>query len=144
MISALWLAQRGRMEGLTRIVYFALAMQGVGLLLFTVTNIIWLAIPCLIMVGFFMLGAGVAAQTLIQNVAEARVRARVLSLFILISWGLPAIGALIAGWLSDLFGLQITIAVGAVAALLLALAIRPAGMRLAPGLERVEDGAGKS
>jgi len=138
MVASLWLAHRGRTEGLTRLVTWALAIQGVALTLFAMTDIIWLAIPCLLVVGFFMLTAGVGSQTLIQNVCESRVRSRVLSLFILLSWGLPAIGALVAGWLSEFFGLQLTIAVGAAATLVIWLWARRAGDRLAVALERVE------
>jgi MFS family permease len=141
LVASLWLARRGRMAGLTRIVTGALAIQGVALVLFTVTDVIWLAIGFLLVLGFFMLTAGIGAQTLIQNVVDAKVRSRVLSLFILISWGLPAIGALIAGWLSEFFGLQLTIAVGAAATLVIWLWARAAGARLAPGLERIEDEA---
>jgi MFS family permease len=141
MVASLWLAHRGRTEGLTRLAATSLAMQGVALVLFTVTNVIWLAIPCLLVVGFFMLAAGVSSQTLIQNVAEARVRSRVLALFILLSWGLPAIGALIAGWLSEFFGLQLTIAVGAAATIGIWLWARAAGERLAPDLERTDEAA---
>lgn len=139
MVASLWLAHRGRMEGLTRIVTTALAIQGLALVLFALTDVIWLAIPFLVVVGFFMLTAGVGAQTLIQNATDSKVRARVLSLFILISWGLPAVGAVIAGWLSEFFGLQLTIAVGAAATLGIWLWTRAAGARLAPDLERIDE-----
>lgn len=141
LVASLWLAHRGRMAGLTRIVTGALAIQGVALVLFTVTNIIWLATGFLLVLGFFMLTAGIGAQTLIQNVVDVKVRSRVLSLFILISWGLPAVGALIAGWLSEYFGLQLTIAVGAAATIAIWLWARTAGARLAPELEHVEEDA---
>ncbi len=61
---------------------------------------------------------GISSQTLIQSVVDPRVRARVMSLYIIISWGVPAIGALIMGWLANFSGLQITLAGGGVLGLL--------------------------
>jgi hypothetical protein len=39
-------------------------------------------------------------------------RARVMSLFIRISWGLSAFGALAAGWITNFAGLPLTMAAG--------------------------------
>jgi len=83
-----------------------------------------------------MLMGGVASQTLIQNAVDSAMRARVMSLFVLISWGLPAFGALLMGWIAEFFGLQLTIGVGAALAALLWLWARRAGPRLAIDLER--------
>lgn len=126
MISGLWLAQRGRTGGLTRLVTTSLLIQGVGLLLFTVTEAagqatgvdprigIWVGAFFLSVVGFYMLVGGVGSQTLMQNAVDSRMRARVMSLFIVISWGVPALGALAAGWIADSIGLPLTIGAGAV------------------------------
>ena len=65
-----------------------------------------------------MLVTGTAAQSLIQNAAEAEMRARAVSFFILLNWGMPAFGALVAGWISSIVGMQPTIAGGAIIALL--------------------------
>lgn len=123
MVSGLWLAQRGRTAGLTALVTTSLLMQGVGLLLFTVIDVtgldtrigIWIGGFFLGVVGFYMLAAGVGSQTLMQNAVESRMRARVMSLFIVISWGVPALGALAAGWIADSIGLPLTIGAGAAA-----------------------------
>ena len=90
-------------------------------------------------IGFFMLLAGVGAQTLIQNAVPAEIRARVISLFILLSWGLPAIGALIMGWAATYFGLQATIAFGAALAVPVWFWARGAGKIFAPRLEANAD-----
>ena len=112
MISCLWIGVRGQTTGLTRLVTHSLLVQGAVLILSTLTGYIWLAAALLAIVGFAMLVGGVGSQTLIQNAVEADVRARVISLFIVISWGTPAIGALIAGWVADFAGLAVTIATG--------------------------------
>jgi predicted MFS family arabinose efflux permease len=141
MIASLWLARRGRTEGLTRIVTVSLAAQAGAVVLFTTTSNIYIAVVYLLLMGFFMLLTGVGAQTLIQNTVASAVRARVMSLFILLSWGLPALGALIGGWVASYAGLQITIGVAAAIVLIVYVWFHVAAKRLAPGLEA--DAAGK-
>ena len=61
-----------------------------------------------------------------------------MSLFVVISWGLPAFGALAEGWLASLFGLRPVVAVGAVLAIAMWFWARPAGRGFATKLERNE------
>lgn len=138
-LSGLWLAQRGRTSGLTRLVTVSLLVQGIALTCFTVSGLIWLAAACLAVVGFFMLLGGIGSQTLIQNAVDSRMRARVMSLFIVISWGLPAFGAVVMGWLASYFGLEGTIAAGAVLAVGVWLWARRLESGFAPELERVDE-----
>jgi predicted MFS family arabinose efflux permease len=136
LIAGLWLAHRGQTGGLTKLVTLSLLISGVSLALFTVTGYIWLAACFLVSVGFFMLLGGISSQTLMQNAVDSAMRARVMSLFVVISWGLPAFGALAEGWLASLVGLQPVVAAGALVAIVMWLWARPAGRRLAAELER--------
>ncbi len=136
LLSGLWLAHRGRTRGLTRLVTLSLLISSVSLGLFTLTGFIWLAAGFMVSVGFFMLLGGIASQTLIQNAVDSTMRARVMSLFVVISWGLPAFGALAEGWLASFIGLQPIVAAGAVLAIAMWLWARPAGRRFAAELER--------
>jgi len=136
MISCLWIGLRGKTKGLTQLVTLSLLAQGVALILSALTDSIWVAACCLGVVGFAMLVGGVGSQTLIQNSVETDVRARVMSLFILISWGLPAFGALFAGWIADFSGLSITIAAGGVLTIVLWLWARPIAPKLQDDLEQ--------
>jgi MFS family permease len=72
-----------------------------------------LAAPVLVLVGFFVAGAGILSQTLINVTADQALRGRVLSLFGMLFRGSPAIGALIMGFFSEYFGLRPPIVVGA-------------------------------
>ena len=138
MCAGLWLAQRGETRGLTRLVTASLMVSALAVFLFSVSGIIWFAALFLALFGFAMLTGGIGSQTLIQNTVDSAMRARVMSLFIVISWGLPAFGALAMGWLASLFSLRPTIAVGAVLAFMFWLWARRIGGALAPDLERVE------
>jgi predicted MFS family arabinose efflux permease len=136
LISGLWLAHRGQTQGLTRLVTLSLLISGVSLALFTITGYIWLAACFLVSAGFFMLLGSIASQTLMQNAVDSTMRARVMSLFVVLAWGVPAIGALAEGWLASFIGLQPVVAVGAVIAIAVWLWARPAGSRFAAALER--------
>ena len=115
-----------------------MAAQAIALILFSLTGNIYVGVVFLACMGFFMLIGGVGSQTLIQNAVHSTMRARAVSLFILISWGLPAVGALAMGWSASYFGLQYSVAAGAALTLLIWLfALRPA-RKLAPALEAAE------
>jgi predicted MFS family arabinose efflux permease len=136
LISGLWLAHRGQTQGLTRLVTLSLLISGVSLALFTITGYIWIAACFLVSAGFFMLLGSIASQTLMQNAVEPAMRARVMGLFVVLAWGVPAIGALAEGWLASFIGLQPVVAMGAVMAITVWLWARPAGRRFAAALER--------
>jgi MFS family permease len=140
MVSCIWVAMRGRTEGLTRLVTASLLVQGGALIICTLVGHylgnLWLAAVCLGVVGFAMLIGGVGSQTLMQNAVESHMRARVMSLFIVISWGLPAFGALAAGWIANFAGLPVTIGIGAVLTVLLWLWARTKAAALETGLEK--------
>ena len=118
LLASLWLARRGKMGGLTKLVTLSILGCGLALTLAMAFGKLWIAMAFLVVVGAFMLLGNVGAQSLIQNTVDAHIRARVLSLFIVFAHGLPAIGALLIGWVASHAGLQITLAVGG---LLLAL-----------------------
>ena len=135
LISGLWLAHRGRTQGLTGLVTLSLLISGISLALFSVTGLLWLAACFAVSVGFFMLLGGIASQTLIQNAVDSAMRARVMSLFVVLSWGVPAFGALAEGWLASLVGLQPVVATGAVLTIVIWTWARSAGRRFATALE---------
>lgn len=130
VFSGLWLAQRGETRGLTHLVTASLMICAVALLAFSVTGYLWLGAGFLFVLGCFMLLAGIGSQTLIQNVVEPSMRARVLALFVLISWGLPALGAVAMGWLAEFIGLQEVVGGGAI----LTLGVWLWARRVAPGM----------
>ena len=136
VFSGLWLAQRGETLGLTRLVALSLMVSAMALLAFSMTGYLWLGAAFLFVLGYFMLLSGIAAQTLIQNVVDSNMRARVLSLFVLISWGLPALGAVVMGWLAEIIGLQVTVGGGAVLTLGVWLWARRVAVTMESGLER--------
>jgi hypothetical protein len=91
-------------------------------------------------IGYALLVTGTAAQSLIQNAAAPEMRARAVSFFIMLNWGMPAIGALAMGWIASFAGLQVTIAGGAIIALLFWLWSNTVGKRHIDQLEATAEG----
>jgi MFS family permease len=96
-----------------RVVAFVLVIAA-SLLAFTATKLYWLALPALFAAGFAFVVTGVGAQTLVQLRVEAGMRGRVMAIYGMIIRGGPAIGVLAMGGASELVGLRLPVAVGAV------------------------------
>ncbi|MHA1107998.1 MAG: MFS transporter [Alphaproteobacteria bacterium] len=113
MTGALWLGQRGRLQGLVSIAVFSLAGAACLLLIFTGTAMFEVAVLTMIGTGFIYTVTGTTIQTVVQAVAEPTLRGRVLGLYGMIWIGGASIGALIMGVLSEWFGLRVPVAGGA-------------------------------
>ncbi len=108
----IWLARRGTAVGLLPIALAGAGVSGLSLMLFTATDIFWIAIPAIGLFGAAVVSCAIATQTLLLGAVEEHVRGRVLSLYGVIFRGGPAVGSLLMGGLSDLFGLRWPLAVG--------------------------------
>lgn len=134
-IGGIWLAKRGTLIGLTAVVLSGTLLLGVMVVLFTSTTNFWIAVVATVLVGFARLIGGVSAQTLIQSTVAEHMRARVMGIYGLIFRGGPALGALVMGALSELFGLRWPIAVGGMLCFLLWLMVQRRRCNLARLLE---------
>ncbi len=114
VVCAVWLALRGRMEGLTVITLSALIVGPLGVFLMCVTNMFWLGLIGAFIAGSSITLTGTGVQTLMQNSVDGAIRGRVLSLYGMLHRGAPALGALLMGVVGDQVGLQATLIGGAV------------------------------
>ena len=114
VLGGLWLAQRGHVQGLTRVFLAHILILACALILFTVTDNFYVAVVCVFIAGFSQTVAGTGEHVLIQAAVDEPMRGRVVSLYGAVSRGTPALGALILGWAADQVGLRWPIAVGAV------------------------------
>jgi MFS family permease len=111
--ASLWLARRGDTKGLTSLLVLSTSASGIALATAMQFSNIYAGAAVLCVMGFFMLIGNVAAQSLVQNSVEQEFRARVSSLFIIFAYGLPAVGAVIQGWIATHIGLNVAIGTGA-------------------------------
>ncbi|MCD4526591.1 MFS transporter [Nocardioides sp. cx-173] len=122
---------------LSRMVRWALPLCALGMLGFAAAPNLPLAALSLMLVGASFLAVVSSANTAIQLIVADHVRGRVLAVRIMIFTGSFPLGALGQGWLSDRVGPQVTVAGGAVALGLLALAF--GGWRGGAVLRRLDD-----
>ena len=114
MIGALWMTTRASLKGLTRITLGATLLMAGVLLLFVATNQFLIALPFVCLVGFAFIVQNISNQTLIQSAIDPALRGRVMSVYGIISQGVPSLGTLAMGTAAAQLGLRLPVAVGAV------------------------------
>ena len=123
LAAGLWLAQRGSAAGFSTIALAATGAGGLSIIVFSATTNLWAAAPALAVTGFTIAAVGITSQTLIQAGVDGHMRGRVLSIWGLILRGVPALGALTMGWVSDFAGLKPPVAVASVLCVAAALVL---------------------
>ena len=107
--SALALAMRKSIAGLTRTLLAAIAVLGVGLILFGLSHLLWLSLALMVMVGFGLIQAAAACNTIIQSLVPDDKRARVMGYYTMAFFGSAPIGSLMAGALAEHIGAPYTV-----------------------------------
>ena len=142
IVGGLWLARRDGHRGLTSVALASPLLLALALGGFVSSERLWLALPALAVAGFAMVAGGVGTQTLLQLAVDGRLRGRVLALYGLIFRGGPALGALAMGALSEVYGLRLPLAAGALLAALAGVAVWTRRRTITAALEPTEQAAG--
>jgi len=116
------LAARPSIRGLLRQMPFTTAAAGIALIVFSFSTSLWIALPMLYFVGMGAMLTGASTNTVLQTIVEDRMRARVVSIYMMSFMGVAPVGALIAGMLAERIGPPATLALGGAMALCAALA----------------------
>ena len=111
LISALSLAYRRSVVGLTRMIQISSAMLGVALILFGLSHVLWLSLLLMLFVGFGMMQSAAASNTVIQTLVPEDKRARVMSYYTMAFVGMAPFGSLLAGTLAHWIGAPRTVIV---------------------------------
>jgi MFS family permease len=107
-----------RIQDSTRFLLIVSALAGVACLAFALVSNIVLALPLLVLLGATSVLSTTMTNTTVQTMVPESVRARVLSLWILIAFGLAPFGNLCAGWIAQSAGAAWTLGVGGAACML--------------------------
>ena len=107
--SALALAMRKSVLGLTRTLQAAAVLLGVGLILFGLSHILWLSLALMVMVGFGLIQAAAVSNTIIQSLVPDDKRARVMGYYTMAFFGAAPFGSLLAGALAEHIGAPHTV-----------------------------------
>ncbi|MEI9977701.1 MAG: MFS transporter [Edaphobacter sp.] len=109
LVSALSLAARKSVVGLTRMLQISAAMLGVALILFGLSHIFWVSLVLMIFVGFGLMQAAAVSNTIIQSLVPDDKRARAMSYYTMAFFGAAPFGSLLAGSLAHHIGAPHTV-----------------------------------
>jgi MFS family permease len=104
LISAISLAMRKSVRGLTGMILIAAIMFGSGLILFGLSHYLALSLGLMLIVGFGMMQGLAASNTVIQTLVPEDKRGRVMSYYTMAFVGMVPFGSLLAGALAHRFG----------------------------------------
>ena len=93
-----------------RLLVLGLVMGSVGLLVFSLSPWLPLSLAGLALIGIFQVAYYATTNTLLQLLVPARLRGRVMSLYILTSTGFIPVGNVLAGFLAERIGAPATLA----------------------------------
>ncbi|HEY2431528.1 MAG TPA: MFS transporter [Vicinamibacterales bacterium] len=104
LLSAVSLALRKSVTGLTRMLPISSAMLGSSLMLFGLSHRLWLSLGLMVCVGFGMLQVASVSNTIIQSLVPEDKRARAMSYYTMAFFGAAPFGSLLAGALAARIG----------------------------------------
>jgi MFS family permease len=109
LISALSLAVRKSVVGLTRMIQISSATFGAALILFGLSHTLWLSLILMVFVGFGMIQSSSVSNTIIQTLVPEDKRARVVGYYMMAFFGTAPFGSLLAGALAHRIGAPHTV-----------------------------------
>ena len=141
LIGSISLAARSGTGGLGKLVAYASAGFGLGLLLFSISRHFWLSAAFLVPVGMSFMMTTTCINTLIQTMVPDRLRGRVMATHVWMLLGMTPFGSLLAGTIAAHVGAPATMLGGALFCLAGAglYASRLGGLNLAAGLPVSEE-----
>jgi MFS family permease len=104
LVSAISLALRKTVRGLTTMIQISAALFGTGLILFGLSRNLALSLCLMLVVGFGMMQGLAASNTVIQTLVPEDKRGRVMSYYTVAFVGMAPFGSLLAGTLAHRFG----------------------------------------
>lgn len=105
------LARRTSTEGLSAFVGLTAPAAGLAMLLFSMTNQLWLAYPALMALGFCLISTIAGNNTLVQTQVDNDFRGRVMSIFSMAFLGITPLGSFAVGSLAHHIGVRPTLTI---------------------------------
>ena len=111
LVSALSLAARRSVRGLSKMIPIAAATFGAGLILFGLSHSLWFSLAMMLLTGYGMMQGMAASNTIIQTIVSEDKRGRVMSYYTMAFVGMTPFGSLLAGAMANAMGAQLTVIV---------------------------------
>jgi len=116
-----YLAMKPSVRGLLSLIPFTAATSGAALVVFSFASSLWLALPMLFLAGMGAMLSAASTNTVLQTIVEDRMRARVVSIYMMSFLGVTPLGALFAGMVAERIGPPAALALGGTITLLAAV-----------------------
>jgi MFS family permease len=121
LVSAITLALRKTIVGLGRMIAIVAFSFGAALIALGISSSLWLTLPLMMILGFSMMQMMAASNTIMQTMLQEDKRGRVMSFYSLSFMGILPFGSLIAGALANRIGAPLTVIVGGLLCILVAI-----------------------
>lgn len=138
---ALHVAMRGGVKGLTFVAMTGYAVTSCATLAFALTGNLVAGVAFAALAAYGLNIMSTSIQALMQLAVDDAYRGRIMSLYLLIYRGTPALGALLIGALAERLGLQMGLGLCAGLCVLLYVTVVPAYRRIVEAIERRQSGA---
>lgn len=109
LASAISLAVRKSVLGLTRMLQVATGILGVALIFFGLSHTLWLSLLLMAFAGFGLVQNASVSNTIIQSLVAEDKRARVMSYYTMAFFGAAPLGSLLTGVLAQQIGAPFTV-----------------------------------
>jgi len=109
IIAAIFLASRKSVLGLGRVIVIGSGIFGIGLILFSLSHILWISFFLLLLAGFGMMVHMASSNTILQTIVDDDKRGRVMSLYAMAFMGMAPLGSLVGGSLAGWIGAPLTL-----------------------------------
>ena len=108
LASAISLAFRKSVVGLTRMLQISAAVLGTALIFLGLSHTLWLSVVMMVFVGFGLIQGASASNTIIQSLVPEDKRARVMGYYTMAFFGAAPLGSLMAGAFAHHIGAPLT------------------------------------
>ncbi len=116
--ASVYLASRRSVRGLGRVIVFATAILGGGLIAFSLSRTVGLSMFFILFVGLGMMINLAACNTILQTIVDDSMRGRVMSFYTMSFMGAAPFGSLLAGYAAKNIGAPNTLIIGGVVCIL--------------------------
>lgn len=110
--ASVYLASRRSVRGLGRVIVFATAILGGGLIAFSFSRTVWLSMFFILFAGFGMMINLASCNTILQTIVDDSKRGRVMSFYTMSFMGAAPFGSLLAGYAAKNIGAPDTLIIG--------------------------------
>jgi MFS family permease len=121
LIGAMYLASRKSIQGLSRIMTFAMTALSLALIMFSLSKNFFLSMGLMLLVGIGMSFQMATSNTILQSVVDDKMRGRVMSLHTMAFMSVAPFGSLLVGYMTKRFDAPVTLAFCALMCLIWAL-----------------------